>query len=157
MRSILFVIFLAWALTGCGAGFAMERPEDFVALDDAASASRGYALRATSAEGVVVAVRALDNERHGSRDFWVQAIRNRLRRDQGYALTSESDVAAASGEQGHQMRFGHDDASGRPYVYWVTVFVTDARIYVVEAGGRRDQFEPATAEVEHALGTFRIE
>lgn len=157
MRSILFVLLVAWALAGCGAGFAIEHPADFVVLEDASSEGRGYALRATSADGVVLAVRALDNERHGSRDFWVEAIRNRLRRDRGYALTSESEVSAASGERGHQMRFGHDDASGRPYVYWVTVFVTDARIFVVEAGGRRDRFEPATAEVERALGTFRID
>jgi hypothetical protein len=39
----------------------------------------------------------------------------------------------------------------------VTVFVTHDRIFVVEAGGRRDRFEPATGEVESALRTFRID
>ncbi len=157
MRVLSLLAMLALTAGGCGAGFTVERPDDFVALDDASSSARGYAMRATSADGVVLAVRTIDNDHHGSGEFWVQAIRNRLRRDQGYALTGESDVSAASGEHGHQMRFGHDDANGRPYVYWVTVFVTDARIYVVEAGGRRDRFEPATTEVEHALGTFRID
>lgn len=152
IRVTLFVLLLA----GCGAGFTVDAPRDFVSLDDASSHYRGYALRATSADGVVMGVRALQNDRHGSSEFWVEAIRNRLRRDQGYALTSESEVHAATGETGHQMRFGHDDG-GHPYVYWVTVFVTHERIFVVEAGGRRDRFEPATASVETALGTFRID
>ena len=147
---------LALTLAGCGSGFTVHAPDDFVSLDDSSTHARGYALRATSADGVVMGVRTLENDRHGSSDFWVEAIRNRLRRDQGYALTSEADVSAASGEHGHQMRFGHDDA-GRPYVYWVTVFVTHDHIFVVEAGGRRDRFEPATSQVEASLATFRID
>ena len=152
---IALVIFSATA-SGCGAGFHVEAPRDFVSLDDASTHARGYAMRATSADGVVMGVRALDNDRHGSTEFWVEAIRNQVRRDQGYALTSEADVTAATGEAGHQMRFGHDDG-GHPYVYWVTVYVTTDRIFVVEAGGRRDRFEAATAQLESALTTFRID
>jgi hypothetical protein len=143
-------------LAGCNAGFHVQAPTDFVSLDDAITHGRGYALRATSADGVVMGVRTLNNDRHGSTDFWVEAIRNRLRRDQGYALVSESDVHAATGQDGHQMRFGHDDG-GHPYTYWVTVFVTHDRIFVVEAGGRRDRFEPATGAVETSIGTFAID
>lgn len=156
MRILSLALVLVLVLGGCGAGFTVHAPDDFVSLDDRYTHARGYALRATSADGVVMGVRTLENDRHGSSDFWVEAIRNRLRRDQGYALVSESDLSAASGERGHQMRFGHDDG-GHPYVYWVTVFVTNDRIFVVEAGGRRDRFEPATAQVETALSTFRID
>ncbi len=155
MRTLSIAVLVS-CLTGCGAGFTVQQPGDFVSLDDASTHARGYALRATSADGVVMGVRTLDNDRHGSADFWVEAIRNRLRRDQGYALLSEADITAASGETGHQMRFGHDDG-GRPYTYWVSVFVTHDRIFVVEAGGRRDRFEPATGEIETALATFRID
>lgn len=158
MRTLVFsaLVSIASCLAGCGAGFTVQQPTDFVSLDDGSTHARGYALRATSADGVVMGVRALENDRHGSADFWVEAIRNRLRRDQGYALVSEADVTAATGERGHQMRFGHDDG-GHPYVYWVTVFVTHDRIFVVEAGGRRDRFEPATGEIETALSSFRID
>jgi len=156
MRTIFFALSFGVVLVGCGAGFTVDAPRDFVSLDDRATHSRGYALRATSADGVVMGVRTLENDRHGSSDFWVEAIRNRLRRDRGYALTSEADVVAASGQTGHQMRFGHDDG-GRPFVYWVTVFVTNDRIFVVEAGGRRDRFEPATGQVESAVSSFRID
>lgn len=112
-------------------------------------------MRATTADGVVIGVREIQNPRHGSGDFWVDAIRNRLRRDAGYALTSEADLRAASGHAGHQLRFGHDESS-RPYVYWVTVFVTPDRVFVVEAGGRREHFEAAQARVESAISTFRV-
>jgi hypothetical protein len=152
----LLVLVTALTAIGCGPGFSVRPPEDFLDLDDASTHARGYAMRATSADGVVMAVRALGNDRHGSADFWVEAIRNRMRRDQGYALVSESDVTAASGESGHQMRFGHDDG-GHPYAYWLTVFVTHDRIFVVEAGGRQERFEAATAQVQQALGSFRID
>jgi hypothetical protein len=146
---------LALLVVGCGQHFDVVAPDDFLRLADEDSRRWGYDMRATSADGVVVGVREIENPRHGSRDFWVDAIRNRLRRDAGYALIEESDVHAASGHEGHQLRFGHDESS-RPYVYWITVFVTPDRVFVVEAGGRREHFEAARSGVESAISTFRI-
>jgi hypothetical protein len=140
---------------GCGQHFDVAAPDDFLELASEDSRRYGYDMRATTADGVVLGVREIENPRHGSRDFWVDAIRNRLRRDAGYALTSEADVTSASGQSGHQLRFGHDESS-RPYVYWVTVFVTPDRVFVVEAGGRREHFEAAQARVESAIATFRV-
>jgi hypothetical protein len=151
LSSLLFVI----ALAGCGQHFDVVAPDDFLELAQSDSRRYGYDMRATTADGVVVGVREIENPRHGSRDFWVDAIRNRLRRDAGYALTEESDVTTASGQSGHQLRFGHDESS-RPYVYWITVFVTPDRVFVVEAGGRREHFEAAVARVEAAISSFRI-
>lgn len=158
MRShvVLFALRLSFAaLAGCGHHFELAAPDDFVTLDEDQQASRGYAMRATSADGVVIAVREIANDRHGSRDFWVQAIRNRLRRAGGYALLEESDVRAPTGETGHQMRFGRDE-SGRPYAYWLTVFVDADRITLVEAGGRRDALDAQTASIESAIARLRL-
>ncbi len=154
MRHSLTALALLFA-SGCGSHFAVVSPDDFLELAHEDSRRYGYELRATSADGVVVGVREIENPQHGSRDFWVDAIRNRLRRDAGYALIDESDVSAASGQTGHQLRFGHDESS-RPYIYWITVFVTPDRVFVVEAGGRRDPFAAAQARVESAISTFRI-
>ena len=155
MRNTLASALLACTAFGCGSHFAVVAPNDFLELAPEDSSRYGYDMRATSADGIVVGVREIENTRHGSRDFWVDAIRNRLRRDAGYALTAESDVTAASGQQGHQIRFGHDEASS-PYVYWVTVFVTPDRVFVIEAGGRREHFESAQARIEGAISTFRV-
>ncbi|MDQ3037239.1 MAG: serine/threonine protein kinase [Myxococcota bacterium] len=158
MRAHFLALALALStsvLAGCGHHFVLEAPSDFIALDEGEQARRGYAMRATSADGVVIAVREIANERHGSRDFWVQAIRNRLRRAGGYALLEESEVRAATGETGHQMRFGRDE-SGRPYAYWLTVFVSDERITLVEAGGRREAFEAQDEPIRRAIERVRL-
>ncbi len=152
----LLALSLVALASGCGQRFAVTTPADFLELSHDDSRRWGYEHRATTADGVVIGVREIENPQHGSRDFWVDAIRNRLRRDAGYALTSEADVTAASGERGHQLRFGHDESS-RPYVYWITVFVTPDRVFVVEAGGRQQHFEAAQARVEAAVSSFRVQ
>lgn len=144
---------LAMLSGGCGSGATIQEPADFVVLEDDQG---GYEQRATSAHGVVLAVRDLDNEVEGNLRFWVDAIKNRLRTRGGYALLEESEVRSASGHTGHQMRYGRDE-SGASYHYWVTVFVTADRIVLVEAGGKRDIFEEAQPEVEQAVATVRLE
>ncbi len=153
----LLWVALAALAAGCGGRhFALSAPADFLELDPRAQEAHGYRYRATTANGVVLAVREIDNERHGSADFWLEAIRNSLRREGGYALLEESDARAATGESGRTLRFGRDEDAD-PYTYWLTLFVTPERLYVVEAGGRRETFDEARPEVEAALATFRIE
>lgn len=157
MRAILvsLVLALGAALSGCGHHFELHAPARFVELDPDVQARMGFAYRATSANGAVIAVREVDNDRHAGADFWVEAVRNRVRRAGGYALLSESDVRSADGTPGHQMRFGRDEQQ-RPYDYWITLFVTNDRIFVVEAGGRREHFETERASIEEAIGALRL-
>ena len=143
------------ASTGCGHHFEVRMPEHFVELDASAQERAGYALRATTAEGVVLAVREIANEEHGSREFWVDAIRNRLRRAGGYALLEERDVSLASGDSARQLRFGRDEA-GRPYAYWLTIAVRSDVIILIEAGGRRDAFEAREAALTQAIASVRL-
>jgi len=157
MRSIFWTgALLTLALSGCAARhFTLTTPDHFVELDERSQRDMGYDLRALSADGVVIGVREIENDRHGSRDFWVEAVRNRLRRDGGYALLSESEVTASGALEGHQMRFGRDE-EGHPYRYWVTLFVTPSYIFVVEVGGREERFAEAEAGLEATLATFAI-
>ena len=39
--------------------------------------------------------------------------------------------------------------------YWVTVFVTDKRVFVLEAGGGNDAFARARPSVERAIQSFQ--
>ncbi len=153
---LLLALVLSGVIGGCaGRHFRLEASDAFVELDPAQQSREGFAYRATTANGAVIGVREVDNDRHASADFWVEAVRNRIRRAGGYALLSESDVRSADGTAGHQMRFGRDE-SQHPYDYWITVFVTHDRIYVVEAGGRREHFEPAREAVERAIGSLQL-
>jgi hypothetical protein len=148
----VLLIAVALLAAGCGNAFTMNAPQNFVVLDE----DSAYAERMTSADRVVIGVHEIDNEEEGSLQFWTDAIRNKLRVLGGYALLSETEVRARSGERGKQMRFGRDEGSV-PYLYWVTVFVTDDYIFVIEAGARREVFERAQAQVERAIQRFEID
>jgi hypothetical protein len=149
MRTITITLFITFfaATTGCGASVELQAPDDFVVLEDD---SGPYEVRATSAHGVVIAARAVDNDPEGSLDFWVDAIKNRLRTMGGYALVEEKDVTARSGQTGKQLQFGRDE-SGHTYMYWIAVYVTVDKVYLVEAGGRQERFEEAQDAVTEAM------
>lgn len=139
-------------LTGCS-GFALRPPEHFVELEEPEWS--GFALRAVNADGVVLGVREVDNDPHGTLTFWTDAIRNRLRTVRGYALVEERSVKAATGQTGHQLLLGRDEGS-QTYDYWVTVFVTERRVLVVEAGGRREEFDRVQHAVRRAIDGLEI-
>jgi hypothetical protein len=144
---------LSVLLGACGHHFEMEHPNDFVEIDEGYSS---YDERAASAHGVVLGAREVENDPEGNLQFWVDAIKNRLRMNGGYALVEELDVTAATGERGKQLRFGRDQ-NGIPFVYWLTVFVTDDYIHLVEAGGREEQFREAEERVVAAINAFEID
>jgi len=152
MRKLIFGLSLVLSLAACGGSSHLTPPPNFLELHED---QNGYRQRATSAQGIVVASREVDNERHGTLAFWLDAIKQRMRGVRGYALTEEKDVRAASGETGKQLRFGHDEAGG-PFVYWLTVFVTHDHIYIVEAGGKKELFDRSQPQVEQAIAAFRL-
>lgn len=160
MNSLLRSFVLAALLTATpllaacgGAASHLTPPTSFLELEEA---GESYSQRATSAEGVVMAVREVDNDPYGPLAFWVEAIKRRMRTVRGYALVEEKDVRAASGEVGKQLRFGHDE-SGGPYHFWLTIFVTDGHVFVLEAGGKKEVFEAAQPQVEAAIASYRID
>jgi hypothetical protein len=136
----------------CGASFEAAPPPGFVELEEEDGA---YAHRALSADGLVIAVREIEHEPKGELAFWVRAIENRMRQRGGYALLDTRDVSCWSGQQGKQLRFGHDEGD-QPHLYTVTVFVTDDYIYVLEAGGSKELMEKHAAEIEQAITGFVI-
>jgi hypothetical protein len=135
---------------GCGPGFVMNTPAGFAELDD----NDAYAFRATSAEGVVVAVRREANDPKGNLDFWASAIGYELER-KGYARLSEENVQAPGGVSGKQLRY-HVTQNGRPHVFWATVFVTDRSVVVVEAGGDEAHFDRVKASVDLAIRRIEL-
>jgi hypothetical protein len=156
LRPLIQIVLLGLLGTaGCGHHFELRAPERFVELEPGMQERMGFAYRATTANGAVIGVREIDNDRHASAEFWVEAIRNRVRRAGGYALVSESDVRSADGTAGHQLRFGRDEGR-HPYDYWITVFVTHDRLFLIEAGGRRDHFETERESIERAITAIHL-
>lgn len=152
---ILTLFGLPLASAACSRPFDIETPDSFVELDE--NRYSRYDYRATTADGVVVSVRAIDNERRGTTEFWTEAIRTKLRDGRGYELLDEEDINARGGLQGKQMRFGRDE-SGHTYRYWISLFVRDQgrdpMVWVIEAGGEQGAFEGRQEDIERLLVSF---
>jgi len=147
----VLLIAVAASLWACGRPFDVKTSARFVELEEESA----YDYRATTADGVVVGIRAveIDPDRGGNLTFWVEAVEQRMRRIGGYALLGKSDVRAGK-LHGKQIRFGRDEGD-RPYRYNVTLFIDDDYLYVVEAGGAQEAFEHAQADVQRLIGTLR--
>jgi hypothetical protein len=147
---IVLIALSSFMATACH-GASFHTPSKFAKLDD----SERYEQRATSPQGVVIAVRKIKLAEPANLEFWSEAVSLRLRGGQGYALLGEKDVKAKSGQSGKLLYFGRDQ-NGHTFDYWVAVFPDHKRLYLVEAGGRRDRFDAAKAEVERAVASLSI-
>lgn len=147
MRRLLALPLVALALVAAACTPAeLTAPPGFAKLDDPGD---HYSYRAMSAGGVVVAARAEKNLQGANVDFWSDALDLRLRRS-GYVPEDATNVKTTAGMLGKQRRYVRED-DGRTYRYWVTVFTTEKKVYVVEAAGDRDAFDPEKAEIEKAV------
>lgn len=136
----------AACLGGCGHPFEVATPTGFVDLSDSYDSNE---YRATTADGVVLGVRAFDNEPRGELAFWSQAIENRIRDLGGYTLAKKSPVTSKLG-QGTELQWTRDE-DGKPQRYALSVFVTDKRVYVVEYGGAADKVAARAGALDAAV------
>lgn len=152
MKAHITALFLtSLAAIGCGHNFEATTPQGFVELED----QEAYDYRATTADGLVIAVREIEHEPKGEMAFWTRAIENRMRQRGAYALLGVRDVKTKSGLDGKQLRFGHDE-SGKPHLYYVTVFLTDDYIFLLEAGGTKELMEKQAGDLDQAIDGFRV-
>lgn len=145
MHRSLFIAPLLLLATACGSAFTAATPPGFVEVDDHHYDDR-YDYRATSADGLVLAVRSVDNEEGGTLEFWTRAVENQLRTQGGYALLEQVDVKTRAGQTGKQLRFGLDQET-TPHLYYLTLFVTEDRVYIHEAGGSKELMTKNAAQV----------
>jgi hypothetical protein len=146
-RALLIPLLLAsLASAACGHPFLPATPPGFV---DMGLRYPDGEYRAATADGVVIGVRAFDNDPKGELPFWARAVELHMREAGGYALLDRRDVAAR-GLTGVAMRFGHDEGK-TPYLYTVAIFVTEKKIYLFEAGGVKDEVAKQEAQIDWAM------
>jgi hypothetical protein len=142
------IFFAALVLFGCAHGAKLDTPKGFANLGD-----RGeFSYRAANAKGIVLTTRTQDNDVKASTDFWAEALDGKLR-DKGYTPEGARAVKTARGLEGMQLRYV-TSYDGRPHRYWVTVFSTTSRVYVVEAAGDKEPFDQQVGIVENAITTL---
>ena len=137
---------------GCGRPFKVTTPPEMIELKDQ---DPSFAYRAMTPDGVVVAVRVVDDDRKTDLAFWQHAIALRMKKLAGYALIRETDITSRDGTKGKELRFGHDE-NGKPYVYRVRVLVAQGRVFVVEAGGAKPQMDRYERTVDYALDNLKV-
>jgi hypothetical protein len=142
---------LSASLFAACTNFTAVTPKGFVELDD----QDLYDYRATTADGLVIGVRELDNDPEGELDFWARAIENQLRNSGGYALLETREVKSKDGVTGKQLRFGHDEGK-TPHLYYLSVFVTPDTIQILEIGGTKELVTKHAAEVDYAVANFSV-
>jgi hypothetical protein len=147
MKTISIALLLS-LLVGCAHGAKLETPKGFANLGDQGQ----FSYRAANAKGIVLTTRTQDNEVKANTEFWADALDAKLR-DKGYSPEGARAVKTARGLEGTQLRYLtlHD---GRPHRYWVTVFSTASKVYVVEAAGDKEPFDQQLAIVENAITTL---
>ena len=143
---------LIFATVACGPTAVPHTPPGFVEIENDYD---DYDYRATTADGLVIGVRELEHDPQGDMAFWLKAIKNRMRERGGYALLEEKAVQSADGVPGTQLRFGHDEASGEPHLYLLTLFVTPDTLYLMEVGGTKELVTAHQADVDAAVAQFR--
>lgn len=142
-------LFLLAALAGCRP-FKPATPTGFVDLSDK---YQDHEYRATTADGMVIGIRAFDNDPRGELAFWVRVIENRLRDTSGYALLDTREAKDRAGNAGKTLRFGHDE-SGVPHLYYLTVFVNDDHVFLIEHGGTKDLVEKHEEQIAWSIANF---
>ena len=150
MKRALFLAAIALSLSACSRHFVPATPPGFVDMGDAYPDGE---YRATTADGVVIGICNVDNEPKGEMGFWAKALENRMREVGGYALLDKHPVTNRAGQTGTELRFGHDE--GRtPHLYRIALFVTDKRIFILEAGGNKPEMERQAPQIDWAIRNF---
>jgi hypothetical protein len=140
----------AFVLLAACHGGRLATPSGFATLDS----DDAYSYRATNAQGVVLGVRTESNDVKANVDFWAEALDLRLRNN-GYAFQSKASPKSRGGLPGRQLRY-EVVRDGRTQSYWLTVFTTEKKVYVVEAAGDKEAFEGAAPMVESAIEGLKI-
>lgn len=131
----IFALAIPFLAAGCS---RLDIPSGFVAVP---AADRGaYQERLISADGVVIGLRTQNNLQNGDLEFWTLAIQNHFSKNMGYASIKAEDIQSPAGRPGRVIEFSSSQSGGM-FIYQVGLFVSQYRVTIVEAGGRKEEFD----------------
>ncbi len=147
------VLFTAALSAGCGPSPEAKVPEGFARVE----AGDEFAFRTANSDGVVVGVRAVDNDPAGDLTFWSSALTKRLER-RGYAEEGKARAVESKDGQRGMLHTFKTDAGGRTHLYWLGVYVTEDDVFVVEATGDAEVLDATTrAKVEATIASVDLD
>lgn len=136
-------------LAGCTA--RIDTPPGYIKLRQPAP----HDLKAVSAQGAVIALKARPNE-DASADltFWSQAVEHQKVDLDGLRLAGRDPIKSDSGLPGILFDFELGEGQGK-VTYLVALYVTPREIYTVEAGGPTDVIAPDLEKLRKAMLSLR--
>ena len=149
LRPLLLALAFGLLAAGCSRPFVPATPGSFTELND----QYGFDYRAVSADGVVLGVKAHKNDPKVDLTFAEKAFEQQMQAS-GYAMLEKREVKTVGGLAGRQFRMGHDEANN-PHLYYVTIFVTDDYVYMLEAGGTREMMLRYDAPIGWHVDNFQ--
>ena len=149
---LLVALALLLGTAGCGRSYDVAAAPGFVKLE---AKQPPYDWRAVAPDGVAVAMRVVPLDERADLAFWTHTVTLRMREMNGYALVETHDVKSRDGTAGKELVFGHDE-SGKPFVYRVRLYLGDKRLFVVEAGGTKEQMDRYAPSVDWMMATVRL-
>lgn len=152
-KTILGSVLTLFVLVGCGRPYAPATPDGFIDLSERYENNDNDEYRAATADGVVLRVRAYDNEPKADLTLAVRVLENSMRDGRGYALVGKREITVRDGTKGVALEFGHDEPSGS-HIYIITLVVTEKRVFVLEAGGKKATVEKARASIDWSIQNF---
>jgi hypothetical protein len=150
---VLAGILLLAGMAGCRTTHDVAAAPGFVTVE------RGprdpYDWRAIAPDGVAVALRVVSLRHAGELAVWAHMVTLRLREIDGYALLATKDVRLFDGSPGTELVFGHDE-SGKAFVYRVRLVLARGQLYLIEAGGTKEQMDRYAASLDWMLASLRV-
>lgn len=148
------VVFMLIAGLGC-AGCKTSRPTIKPPAGFAVYTKDTGWLKAISALGVRIRVRATKNEPYGDHLMWSAASTAYLK-SQGYHLITQTEITSGKGLKGlygeYIYRF-----NGENYLYALTVYADKNKIYYIETGGPEVNYTDKREQILTALATLEPE
>jgi hypothetical protein len=139
---MLALVLVGGISVGCQTS-KMNPPSGFVEVD-----SYGE-FRAVSPEGITLAYKAQNNPETGDLAFWSKAVKRSLVQ-KGHTFEQEEKVETRSGMNGVLLKLTKM-RSGTQFTYWVALYVRGAKVHVVQAGGKSEDFESHSQEIRKSM------
>lgn len=137
---------LATLLIGTVCGCQYSLPPGFVKVDP----TWDTRVRAVSAEGAAITLRAETNPENGDLAFWEKSILARLVEFRGYKLADRKEIEHGDETPGVQMSFDYH-RDGIDYTYVITVLVKGRTVYCIEVAGEKKQIAPQLTAISDAV------
>jgi len=149
MKTMTYILFAASALVSASC-ISLQTPEKYAERTE--TGRYDYLAISTDASAISVTVRRNEDKKKGTLAYWTEASRNHLTLSRGYEFLKEGEFTSEEGA-GRWMLFAKK-YRGVDFLYLLGLVVDGRDIYVLEAGGEKEPFEPDVPRIVKAFETL---